>query len=465
MRTVTEVRSEDAMTVGRAATAGLFDDGAGGRGLVWWGGQFWAWSGGRWKARKWEDMVDELWKGLGDLMVVRERDGEEVRTRWGPTRQKVGDVMAAMRAMASIGDREVPCSLGGQPVDPELAWRLVTMEDRVVDVLTGESVERGPGWFDTCVVPTRWEDRGLPCPTWTRCVSEWSGGDAVWEECLRRMMGYCMMGWRGLHKWFLMYGKVRSGKGTIMHVLGRLCGAGFKGVTLDVFHQDHGLSACLGARVLSVGEVGELTGRQGETVCRTIKGITTGDPLSVRVMYQTPLTGVRLGAAVVMQANEIPTLPDSMDGLTSKMVLLPFENSFLDREDVHLKEKLDGELAGIAGWALEGARRVVESGDPKRAIPMTARAQGVIETFKDQGSPVRVWMEGVFEGSAADWVGSQTLVRLWRRDNPGSHMSATTLVRKVIESSPWKVERWKSNGERRVRGLRLKHVSDRQEFE
>ena len=146
------------------------------------------------------------------------------------------------------------------------------------------------------------------------------------------------------------------------------------------------------------------------------------------------------------------------------MVLLPFEHSFLDREDTHLKEKLDAELAGVAGWALEGARRVAGAGDPKTAIPMTERAADVVETFKDQGSPVRVWMEGMFEGSPADWVGSQTLVRLWRRDNPGAHMSSTTLIRKVIESSPWKVKRWKSNGERRVRGIKLKHVSDRVEF-
>lgn len=462
MPIVAEVASDDAVTVARAVVRSSFGDGMGGRGLVWWSGSFWHWNAGRWRQLQWERAVDEVWTATADLVVVRVRDGDEERRRWAPTRQRVGDVMAAMRAMASVGDRQAPFVLSGAPVDPEVAWRLVTMEDCVVDLGTGEAVERGPGWFDVSVVPTRWADRGAPCPTWERCVREWSGGDAVWEECLRRMMGYCMMGWRGLHKWFLMYGRVRSGKGTIMHVLGRLCGSGFKGVTLDVFHQDHGLSACLGARVLSVGEVGELTGRQGETVCRTVKSVTTGDPLSVRVMYQTPLTGVVLGAVVVMQANEIPTLPDSMDGLTSKMVLLPFETSFLDREDTRLKEKLEAELPGIAGWALEGARRIVEDPDPKRAIPITSRARGVIETFKDQGSPVRVWMEGMFEPSRGDWIGSTTLTKLWRRDNPGSSMGATTLIRKVIESSPWPVERWKSNGERRVKGLKLKHVSDRE---
>lgn len=60
-------------------------------------------------------------------------------------------------------------------------------------------------------------------------------------------------------------------------------------------------------------------------------------------------------AAPIIQANDIPKLPDKAGSISSKMLVLPFNWSALDagnKPDPGLLDKLMAELPQIAAWAL-----------------------------------------------------------------------------------------------------------------
>jgi len=58
----------------------------------------------------------------------------------------------------------------------------------------------------------------------------------------------------------------------------------------------------------------------------------------------------------VIASNSVPRLLDASGALAHRFLFVPFEMSFVGREDIHLEEKLLRELPGIANWALAGLK-------------------------------------------------------------------------------------------------------------
>jgi len=209
--------------------------------------------------------------------------------RYAPDKHKIEGVVGALEALCRLDKEEVPCWIIPQTdmVDPA---HCIAFKDFIIDI-KGSTVddwstrERDQRWFDTSVIPHK-VDMNAECPRWMKALDEWGGGDPEWSRLLQHWFGYCLMGTRKYAKWLLMYGKIRGGKGTICSVLKQLTGpTTYLSTSLEDLANEFGLDGMELSKVLSISEVSEIDSKSGDRVCRILKNIVGGDPMTVDVEY------------------------------------------------------------------------------------------------------------------------------------------------------------------------------------
>jgi putative DNA primase/helicase len=301
------------------------------RGLWTHQGVHYAWEGHQWVLRDREWLRDACWNMLEDLYVNKIVNGIPVAVRYGVDQTKIGNVLEALCAKTRLPHVTVPCWL--EPSDMD-ASRCITFEDSVVEVSDVVNVTpRDETWFSTSVIPCNYDPES-ECPTWMNCIQQWSGGDPEWIELLQRWFGYCLMPHNDYARWFLMYGKVRSGKGTIAKILESLLGLdSYFGVSLYSLSNRFGLDGLQASRVMCVHEVSELDSKEGERCVQVLKTVLGQDRIDIDRKGLPMVRNVVIPAKAMMQTNEMPRLPNKGQGLSSKMLVLPFDVSFHGKED------------------------------------------------------------------------------------------------------------------------------------
>jgi len=460
------LQSLEPVKVARRILQRQFTAPGGMRGLWRWKNDWWAWEGGTWRVLDEERIRDRVWLVLEDALYERQTQNGPVIVRYSPDRQKVDGVVRALEALVRIEAEEVPLWLEGeQPEFP--AGETVAFRDRLVNVRTLATMARPARWFDTAILPVDYAP-GAECPRWKQAVAEWGEGDPVWEELLARWMGYCLMGSRKYARWMLMYGKIRGGKGTISGVIRRLVGRdAFMGASLEDLAGGFGMDGLERTKVLSINEVSELDGKSGERVCRVVKNIVGRDPMTVDAKYMRQQRNVVVNAAVIMQSNEIPVLPNKGRGLSGKMLVLPFEVSFEGKEDLDLDAELGRELGGIAAWAVAGANRLENSKAAER-WPVPAAAERAVHMYHLQNNPFDAFLEARFVRRKDGFVANGMVRAQWdawtKANRIRMHVASNMLPMKVVNGSSWDLRQVRlseaQGHERGISGMSLRKEYD-----
>lgn len=448
------------MTVAR----GFMMDGrtpSGGQGVWWRSGRFWKWDGSRWRVREVGKMENEVWRWAENAWYTLRMSSQEVVVkRLVPDRAMVANVVRAMEAASEWEGDTGPTWLagGGEGMDPGLC---VGFEDVVVCVEGGRfrTVKRDERWFDVVTVPARWEE-GAKCERWERAVEEWGEGDPQWSELLRRWMGYCLVGSRRWAKWMLMQGESRAGKGVIADVMRRMVGAdAWFGTSVGDLGGEFGLDGIEEARVMSIAEFSRGEEGVGEKVARVMKNVVGEDVVTVNVKFERQRR-MMVRAAPMIQANMIPKLPNQGQGLSTKMLVLPFTKSWAGREEFGLRERLMGEMAGIAAWAMEGARRLEETGG--RVWPRPTQAVEVEKRFRTEHNPLEAFLEARCVAQAGGFVPGSVLWHAWcdwvQVNGLRVSVPRNKLMERLETETTWRVKRHRKRvtrdgGEELVRGL------------
>lgn len=330
------------------------------------------WRGGRWET--WSDgrMHHDVCTFLSRCCMRKESNGVRMQKNLAVRMPMVNEVCELILTLSEARWETFPAWGQGGDVLPN-PDTCIGFRDKVVSVEGGKicPIDLTPDWIDPFILPVDYDPDG-ECPRWMRCLDEWSGGDPEWANLLQRWMGYCLMSTRKHHKWLLMFGKVRGGKGTISRVLEALLGQGV--VPRDIRGMVHrfGLDGVQEARVLRIGEVHDLDKGRGHEACSILKSIVGGDTIAIDRKYTRAPIRTRVRSAVLAESNELPNIPDNAQGLSSKMLILPFTRSFLGKEQLDLDDELRGELTGIAAWAVEGARQLEAEEDRSKHWPQPA---------------------------------------------------------------------------------------------
>lgn len=463
-------------------------------------GTFWQWIGTQWTRRNTHHVEDTCWKWMATAWY-RDRvtqDGEVIVKPLAPRRSSVGDVVRALEVLARFDDeKQAPCWL--MPGQQPRADMLIPFQDVLVDVdetarrwkclaspgvaaaktpHTFEVHERTELWFDTVTLPCKW-DPEAKCPRWKRCLDEWSQGDEVWQVLLQRWFGYCLMGHQRYAKWLLMYGAPRAGKGTISDILKALLGtAGYMGTNLDELAGDFGLDGLEMARVIDIREANRLDGQAGARAARVIKNVVGYDPVSINAKHVRQVRNFVIAAVPMMQSNEIPRLPDEGGGLSVKMLVLPFERKWTDNPQVDLFEQLtgrrrdgshaleyEGELAGIAAWAVKGAVQLECEEVESKRFPVSSQGRQAMLDYHMENNPFDPFLGARFmQVEAKDgFVSGDVVWDQWcdwrERHGVKLWVPRNQLLRKLCQTSSWSIrqvrKRTPAGNRRGLSGVRM----------
>ena len=210
-----------------------------------------------------------------------------------------------------------------------------------------------------------------PCPTWARCLADWSGGDAELVSYLQRLVGYSLRGDNQEHAVVFMHGPGSNGKSVFLRVLQSMHGDYNQSASHSVFtatkQEEHptALASLMGARLASIPEV-PAGARFNEEALKRASG---GDELTARFMRQDFFTFIPQFLPLIVGNNE-PSTRDVGESMRRRLIVLPFDFTVpKDQRDKGLFDKLRGELDAIMGWAVAGHLQYLERGlDPPAKV-------------------------------------------------------------------------------------------------
>jgi putative DNA primase/helicase len=129
---------------------------------------------------------------------------------------------------------------------------------------------------------------------------------------------------------------------------------------------------------------------QGRTdiVVERLLSISGEDILTIN-RKNLPAVTVKLSTRVLLISNELPKLDDASGAIVSRIILLPLTESFYDKEDTELTDKLLAERSGILRWAVEGWQRLRQ----RRKFVQPDSGKDALRQMNDLASPIKTFVD------------------------------------------------------------------------
>jgi putative DNA primase/helicase len=332
-------------------------------------------------------------------------------TAWSPTQSKIGNLLDAIAAVCLLPpDIDQPSWLD----DPHDHRVIVATANGLLDVERRELLDHTPKFFNQTSVPFNHDPAAGEPKRWHHFLNEVWPAEPEAIAVLGEWFGYVISGRTDLHKIFLMVGPTRGGKGVIARILGAMIGTkNVAAPTLNSFGGDFGLAPLIG-KPLAVISDARFAGRDASIVVERLLSISGEDTLTVNRKFRDQWTG-KLPTRLHLISNELPKLNDASTAIVGRMVVILCQESWLNREDIHLEETLRGELTGILNWALDGLQRLSTSNRFTK-LPATDEA---IADMRDLASPVGAFVRQRCVLGPDHQIGTDDLYaayKLWAED-------------------------------------------------
>jgi putative DNA primase/helicase len=199
------------------------------------------------------------------------------------------------------------------------------------------------------------------CPRIKNFLSEVVPGDSI--PTLQEMVGYCLYKNYFVHKAFMLVGDGANGKSTFINLIKRFLGfENCASEPLQSLETNRFAQSSLFGKLANV--FADLPARAlRETSC--FKMLTGQDPLAAERKFKDRFSFVNY-AKLIFSCNQIPRSPDNSDAFFRRWLIIIFPHQFLGNDaDKKLAEKLTtpAELSGFLNFAIEGLRRLLQSGE------------------------------------------------------------------------------------------------------
>jgi putative DNA primase/helicase len=263
----------------------------------------------------------------------------------------------------------VPGGLGtsGSVFDKN-GW-ILPCNNGVIDLRTGAHRAGRCDDYATIASPVDWKGIEEPAETWERTLSEIFGGNQELVDFFRRLCGLAIIGEHIESNLVILYGPHgRNGKSLITEVIRWVLGSfAFpipseimtdQGKTRNSSGPSPDIMLLKGLRLA----FGSETKQQDKLDVNQIKWLTGGDTLVARGL-QKDFTSFEPSHTLFLLTNHKPHAPADDHAFWERVLLIPFEMSFVDREpqaenerrqDKNLKKKLRNEASGILAWLVRG---------------------------------------------------------------------------------------------------------------
>jgi len=311
------------------------------------------------------------------------------------TTRLVGDVESAIKSLVTLMVEEG--GTGSTWIDNYSDWpidEIIPVRNAVIRLAPDASlmtIPPTPNLFSIYSLQYNYVSDSPKPVEWLKFLRTIWGDDHDAINTLGEWFGYSLLPSSQYQKMLMMIGPPRSGKGTIARVLGSMVGReNIIGPTLQQFNTSFGMSAFICKLVAVIADArlqGSLLSSQG-VILERLLAISGGDELTCDRKFKSHVT-MRLTTKIVFLSNDIPEFRDSSEAVVTRFIYLKLTESFLNREDKGLFDRLVQELPSILLWAIEGLWRLRERGHFIQ--PETGRS--LFRQMSSTASPIKQFVE------------------------------------------------------------------------
>ncbi|MCP4611730.1 MAG: hypothetical protein GY845_23720 [Planctomycetes bacterium] len=337
------------------------------------------WSKYNSKTHQWEKIPDdrELMYDIRTFMktvrvtykkVVRNK--EEVKV--GPASEKMKSPYFVKNVMNWIDmdgvhlrpDQQAPCSLDGK-MD---VTKVFAMANGILDVTNLKPVllEHTPELYTFNYLPYAY-DLDAEANKWLWALGQYfqnedGSPDTIAQDVIHSWIFRYLTGDTSCQKILTILGKKRSGKGTIARAIRKAIGIdNCTSLTITGLTKSFGLQPLLNKR-LGIFWDASLNSRNADTLraVEILKMVSGEDGFNVDVKGKTHVEAPQLNLNLLLMANEMLNLQDSVGVLASRCSFLETTQSFYGREDPTIEHEIEKELPGILNLAIKAPRGLIE---------------------------------------------------------------------------------------------------------
>jgi putative DNA primase/helicase len=235
---------------------------------------------------------------------------------------------------------------------------IIVCENGLLDMRTGKRHPHTPAFFTRSAIPIV-HDANAPKPVlWLQCLEQWFKGRQPLADLLQECIGYSLSSDTSQQVVIMMWGVPRGGKGTVLRIINNLVGPeNVHAPSIMELSGRFGLQGCIDKPLITITDMDVDSKTEVGAAAVSINKISGEDRVSVERKNKDPWSGTLPGRIWVV-SNHLPDFGTHTMAIIARLLILPFEVSFLGHEDRQLTAKLRAELPGILNWALKGLARL-----------------------------------------------------------------------------------------------------------
>jgi putative DNA primase/helicase len=281
------------------------------------------------------------------------------KVRFQPTNTDVNKTIDALKAEVNLEpEKGRPGWLFGEaPV--ENLRELVALQNGLLHVQSRRLLPHTPRFWSPNVLEFSYDPKAKAL-RFEQFLEEIFPGDCEAQEGLKEMMGLCITDETKYHKAFMFVGPKRGGRGTIGRVLrGLIGGENCVGASMRSLSEQFGMQSWIGKKLALFADV-RVDGIRKDvlsSIAEKLLRASGGDLIDVNRKYLGTWNGI-LSTRILMFSNELIRLQDDSGALPSRFITWRMTQSFWDRADPDLTDKLLAERPGILNLCLEALDRL-----------------------------------------------------------------------------------------------------------
>ncbi len=320
---------------------------------------FVTWTGTHYREYLHEELRSDVYHFLEKALVYGKDD---TLHDYKPNARTVSDILDSLRAACQLENTiQAPAWLEQIPDMPPAA-EMIACKNGLLHLSTGDMYPHRPDFYTRSALDYDYNP-DAPIPQhWLEFLNSIWGKDLEAVDTLQQIFGYLLGNDSDQQKIPFLVGPMRSGKGTIGYILGKLVGAAaMVSPTLASLEGNFGMAPLLGKSVAVIADA-RLSGKADQArIAERLLSISGEDIQTVERKHIDAWTG-KLPTRFFIMSNELPRISDPSGALSSRFVILTMIQSFLGKEDKALKSRLLTEMPGILNWAIEGWRALRRKG-------------------------------------------------------------------------------------------------------
>lgn len=329
-------------------------------------------------------------------------------------RARVSDIIDSLNMRCPILD-DPPTWIDGK--EHQAPTNLLTFNNGVLDVteyIAGKIVLHNPdpNLFTFNVFPYDF-DENAESKLFKEFRDDIFETDPIRDQLLAQWFGYNTVPDMSLDTVMLFTGVPRSGKSTLLDVLGRMLGRD-QCVSIDFrdLISPFGREPMLGRLAALLGDVKSPRPADAETALEMILRISGGDPVGVNRKGIKQLAQVYLTVRFTMAMNNLPVFSDHARAFQARLAAIKFDKSYVGREDPSLKQQLIKEAGQgkMINYALQGLKDLRERG--KFIVPDSSRS--ILELMLQISSPVTSFVKECCKFGPDLCITKNMLFEAWR---------------------------------------------------